>query len=463
MVFNFLRSLKKDFVHTLQLSFPIMLGQVGSVLMGITDTLMLGNVGKEAVAASGVANQIYFLFTVLGMGTIAAMAPMIATSKGAQNDKECGEILRTGIELGFLISVVLCLIMILIGENFEWFQQPAAITALVKPYLRILTISTIPFMLFLALKQFSDGLSLTKPAMVITLIAVIINIALNWLLIYGNWSLPALDIKGAAIATLISRILMALMLVVYVFRHKAYSAFMPPLISTFNTLPLIVKILKVGLPGGLQLFFEVGAFAGAALLVGWIGTDELAAHQIVLGLAALTYMMSAGISVSGSIRVGHAFGEGNKAMIKQMGSSALFLVAIFMLFSCLIFIFLNEELIGLFIHDEKVVYTAASVLIIAGLFQFSDGLQVVALGILRGIEDVNVPTIITLLAYWAIGLPVGYLLGFVLDMGIRGVWFGLLAGLTTSAVLLTFRFYILVNKGKTKVYEATKLVKQQGR
>ncbi|MDF2456268.1 MAG: hypothetical protein K0R51_2261 [Cytophagaceae bacterium] len=462
MVFTFFRSIKKDFIHTLQLSFPIMLGQVGSVLMGITDTLMLGNVGKEAVAASGVANQIYFLFTVLGMGTIAAMAPMIATSKGAQNDKECGEILRTGIELGFLISIVICLIMFFIGENFEWFQQPAAITALVKPYLRILTISTIPFMLFLALKQFSDGLSLTKPAMVITLIAVLINVALNWLLIYGNLSLPALGIKGAAIATLISRILMALMIVSYVFRNKSYRAFMPPLISTFNTFPLIVKILKVGLPGGLQLFFEVGAFAGAALLVGWIGTDELAAHQIVLGLAALTYMMSAGVSVSGSIRVGQAFGEGDKAKIKQMGASALFLVGVFMLFSCLLFIFFNEELVRLFIHDDGVVYTAASVLIIAGLFQFSDGIQVVALGILRGIEDVNVPTVITLLAYWVIGLPIGYVLGFIFHLGIRGIWIGLLAGLTTSAILLTFRFYILVNKGKTKVYEATKLVKQDG-
>lgn len=438
-----------------------MLGQVGSVLMGITDTLMLGNVSKEAVAASGVANQIYFLFTVLGMGTIAAMAPMIATSKGAQNDKECGEILRTGIELGFLISAVICLMMFLIGENFEWFQQPPAITALVKPYLRILTISTVPFMLFLALKQFSDGLSLTKPAMVITLIAVLINVGLNWLLIYGHLSLPALGIKGAAIATLISRILMALMLVIYVFRNSQYTSYMPPLISTFNTFPLIVKILKVGLPGGLQLFFEVGAFAGAALLVGWIGTDELAAHQIVLGLAALTYMMSAGISVSGSIRVGHAFGEGDRAKIKQMGASALFLVGIFMLFTCLLFIVFNEELVRLFIHDDGVVYTAASILVIAGLFQFSDGIQVVALGILRGIEDVNVPTIITLLAYWVIGLPIGYLLGFVFDLGIQGIWIGLLAGLTTSAVLLTFRFYILVNRGKTKAYEATKLVKQE--
>jgi MATE family multidrug resistance protein len=460
MLSDFFKSIRKDFIHTLQLSFPIILGQVGSVLMGISDTLMLGNISKEAVAASGIGNQIYFLFTVLGMGTIAAMAPMIATSKGAKNDKECGEILRTGIELGFLISIVICSIMFVISENFQWFHQPPAITTLVQSYLRILTVSTIPFMLFLALKQFSDGLSFTKPAMVITLIAVLLNIGLNWILIYGHFSFPAMGIKGAAISTLVSRIMMALMMVVYVFRQKSYTSFLPPLISTFNTFPLIVKILKVGLPGGLQLFFEVGAFAGAAILVGWIGTDELAAHQIVLGLAALTYMMSAGISVSGSIRVGNAFGQGDKMKIKQTGLSAIFLVGIFMLCSCLIFIIYNEELVLLFIKDHSVVYTAASVLMIAGLFQFSDGVQVVALGILRGIEDVNIPTVITLLAYWIVGLPVGYILGFVFNLGIQGIWIGLLIGLTTSAILLTSRFYILVNKDRTKTYQATKLVKQ---
>ena len=434
-----------------------MLGQVGSVLMGITDTLMLGHVGKLEVAASGVANQIYFLFTVIGMGIIAAMAPMIAVSKGAKNKTECGEILRTGIELGFIISIVLAGTMFVIAENFHLFNQPPAINGLVKSYLRIVTVSTIPLMMFLALKQYSDGLSLTKPAMIITLIGVLINVFFNWILIYGKFTFPAMGITGSAIATLMARIIMALMLVVYIFRSKKYSEFMPPLISTFNTRPVILKILKVGLPGGMQLFFEVGAFAGAALLVGLIGTNELAAHQIVLGLAAMTYMMSAGISVSGSIRVGTAFGEGNNSKIKAMGTSAIMVVTSFMLITCMVFIVFNQEFARLFINDEGVVYTAASVLIIAGLFQLSDGIQVVSLGILRGIEDVNIPTGITLVAYWIIGLPVGYLLGFVFELGIQGIWLGLLAGLTSSAILLLTRFYILVNKGKTKSYKATDL------
>ncbi len=457
MTITFFKSIKSDFIDTLKLSFPIMLGQVGSVLMGITDTLMLGQVGKLEVAASGVANQIYFLFTVIGMGTIAAMAPMIATSKGAKNKAECGEILRTGIELGFIISAVLCVIMFFIAEHFYLFNQPPAINNLVKVYLRITTVSTIPLMMFLALKQFSDGLSLTKPAMIITIVGVIINVFLNWVFIYGKLTFPAMGIAGSAIGTLLSRIIMALMLVLYIFRSSKYIHFMPPLISTFNTRPVILKILKVGLPSGMQLFFEVGAFAGAALLVGLIGTNELAAHQIVLGLAALTYMMSAGISVSGSIRVGSAFGEGDKDKIKRMGSSAIMVVTSFMLISCMLFVVFNNELVSLFISDTGVVYTAASVLIIAGLFQLSDGVQVVTLGMLRGIEDVNIPTAITLLAYWIIGLPIGYLLGFVLNLGIQGIWLGLLSGLTTSAILLTSRFYILVNKGKTKKYKATEL------
>src|SRR6478609_8967626 len=207
---------------TIQLSLPIILGQLGSVMMGLTDTIMLGAVGKNEVAAIGVANQVYFLFTVLGMGTLGALAPMVASSKGASNKNECGEFLRSGIEMGFLISVVLCIVMSMIGENFQIFGQPAHITDMVREYLRILNISTIPLMLFLAVKQYSDGLSLAKPAMVITLAAVLLNVFFNWVLIYGHLTFPALGIKGAAIGTLLARFAMALMLVFYVFRSKIY-------------------------------------------------------------------------------------------------------------------------------------------------------------------------------------------------------------------------------------------------
>jgi len=313
-------------------------------------------------------------------------------------------------------------------------------------------------MLFLAVKQYSDGLSLTKPAMIITLIAVLLNILFNWVLIYGHLTFPALGIKGAAIGTLLARFAMALMLVFYVFRSKIYREYLPPLISSFNTRPVIVKLLKMGLPGGFQLFFEVGAFAGAAVFVGWLGSSELAAHQIVLGVAALTYMVAAGLSVAGSIEVGTAFGKNNKSLILQLGTSALTVVSVFMLLSCTVFIFLNEEIVRLFIQDAGVVYTASSILLIAGLFQLGDGIQVVSLGILRGIHDVNIPTAITLVAYWVIALPVGYILAFHYNMGIMGVWLGLLIGLTISAILLSSRFYMLVLRGKTKSYVAAEII-----
>jgi MATE family multidrug resistance protein len=314
-------------------------------------------------------------------------------------------------------------------------------------------------MLFLALKQFSDGLAFGKPAMIITIIAVFINIFLNWIFIYGNFSFPPMAANGAAIATLISRIMMALMLVVYIFRSNLYKTFLPPLISTFNTKPVLIKMFTVGFPGGLQLFFEVGAFAGAAVFVGWLGTSELAAHQIALGLAALTYMVAAGVSVSGSIKVANAFGAANKNEIIVNGIIAMTAVALFMVLTGSCFFLFNEDLVRIFIKDANVVHIGASILLIAAIFQLSDGIQVVALGILRGIEDVNKPTIITLVAYWGIALPVGYILGFVFDLGVMGIWWGLLAGLTTSAIMLSARFYILTTRGKTKMYTATKLDK----
>jgi MATE family multidrug resistance protein len=355
--------------------------------------------------------------------------------------------------------MVLCLVLFLIGENFWIFHQPPQVTELAKGYIRILTVSTIPLMLFLAIKQFSDGLSVTVPAMVITFGGVLVNIFFNWVFIYGNLTFPAMGVNGSAIATLLARSAMALLLIIYVFRSKMLKEYLPPLISTFNTWPVLLKIVRVGFPSGLQLFFEVGAYTGAGLFVGWLGTNELAANQIVLCLAAITYMAASGLSVAGSIRVGNAFGGGDKEGVLRAGTVSLILTAIFMMASCFSFIFLNRELVYAFSQDENVISIAATILVVAGFFQLSDGLQAVGLGILRGVEDVNVPTIITLVAYWGIALPVGYVLGFVFDFGIQGVWMGLLVGLTISALWLNGRFFRLVITGKTKEYVATRLEK----
>lgn len=431
--------------------------------MGLSNTYMVSRVESMdrtvALGATSITGQIYFLFVVIGMGTLAATAPMIATSKGANNKSECGEILRTGIELSFLISLALCIILFSISENFWIFHQPEEVAVVAKSYMRILTVSTIPLMLFLAVKQFCDGLGLTIPAMTITFVGVFANIFFNWIFIYGNLTFPAMGVEGSAIATLLARTIMALSLIVYVFKSKSIADYLPPLISTFNTWPVLVKIFKVGFPSGLQLFFEMGAYTGAGLLIGLLGPKELAANGIVLTWAALTYMMASGLSVSGSIRVGNAFGQNDRQGILRAGGTALGLVFLLMLFTCGAFIYYKEELVGVFSNDIEVIALGSTIMIIAGLFQMSDGTQAVALGILRGIEDVNVPTFITLIAYWVIGLPVGYILGLQFDLGIQGVWIGLLLGLSISSIWLNGRFYSIVLSGKFKSYTATKLEK----
>jgi MATE family multidrug resistance protein len=455
------KSVKADIIELLKISVPVILGQMSIVLMGITDMVMLGDVGKTEVAAVGLANQIYFLFMVMGSGTLAVITPMIASSKGAQNKLECGEILRTGIELSFIISIALSVFLILIGENFYIFRQPEEIEDVSKIYLRILTLSTVPLMLFFALKQYTDGLSMTKPPMVITIIAVLLKAFLNWIFIYGQFSFPPMDAKGAALATLICRIFMALALVVYIFNNKKYEKFLPHLISRFNTFPLIVKILRIGIPGGFQMFFEMGAFAATAVFVGWIGTNELAAHQIALALAALTYTCSVGLSLTGTIKVAHAFGEGDNKGIIKWSKISLFAILIFM-FMCFVLISIfRENFAAFFIDESSVIKIASSVLLLAGLFQISDGLQLLGLSMLRSVNDVNLPTVITLFSYWALGLPASYLIGIYAGYGLMGIWVGLFLGITVSAILLFIRFYFLLNNGKLQKYSAINFEPEQ--
>jgi MATE family multidrug resistance protein len=255
--------------------------------------------------------------------------------------------------------------------------------------------------------------------------------------------MPAWGLNGAGFATLLVRVFMAVSMFLYIFQAPVFRAFVlrPP--HTYSYLPLMKKVLKLGLPGGFQLFFEVGAFSGAAIIAGWLGTVPLAAHQIAINLASITYMVAAGIAAAGGIRVGQAFGMGSQPKIIRAGTVSLTLAIVFMSITCILFLTMNHFLVRLYIQDIEVVGIATSLLIIGGFFQLSDGIQVVSLGILRGIEDVNIPTVIALIAYWVIGLPVGYVLAFTFGMNVQGIWIGLLAGLTVSAVWLTLRFYKL--------------------
>jgi len=276
--------------------------------------------------------------------------------------------------------------------------------------------------------------------MIIAILANLINAFANWVLIYGKLGFPALELDGAGWATFSSRVFMAVAIMTFVMKNKLFKQYDVSFHFRNINLPIVKKILSLGLPSGTQYFFEVGAFSLAVVMVGWLGTKQLAAHQIAINLASISFMVVLGISVAGSIRVGNAVGMKNITETRRAGFTASFLGASVMFCAGLIFILFRNYLPTLYVGDAVVISYASSLLIIAALFQLSDGVQAVGIGILRGLTDVKIPTAITFIAYWIVGLPVGYLLGFTLELGVQGVWIGLLLGLTTSAILLTLRF-----------------------
>jgi MATE family multidrug resistance protein len=284
--------------------------------------------------------------------------------------------------------------------------------------------------------------------MVITLLANIINVFGNWVLIYGNLGMPAFYLSGAGWATFSTRVLMALSFVIYVQMSVRYKPFDPTLHYNSINISMIKKILNIGIPGGLQYFFEVSAFVGSAIIIGWLGTNELAAHQIAINLASLSFMVALGISAAATIRVGNAVGRDDQPGAKKVGITAFILAAICMGTFGIVFIVFRWFLPTLYVDNPEVIQIASSLLIIAALFQLSDGTQAVGIGLLRGLADAKVPMFITIIAYWIIGLPGGYLLGFTFGFGVQGIWIALLAALTVSAILLSIRFMI---KSKQKV------------
>lgn len=420
------------------MSWPIIIGQLGIVLMGVADTIMIGKIDATNLAAAGLANAIYYLITILGLGTLMAVSPLIAKAKAENNLEECINYFKAAILVALMLWLFIFLVNILLSNNLGWFKQNEKVIPLAKEFLTLLNYSTLPLLLYLAVKQFSDGLSITTPAAVITAIALGINIFINYLFIYGNWGMPAMGLAGAGWATIIARVFMFLTMLIYVLKHKQYK---PYLVKTTTAIKKqVVEILNIGLPSGFQYFFEVGAFATAAIIIGWIGKNEQAAHTLAINLASLTYMVATGISAGTGIAVGDAYGRKNRNDMLFAGRTGIWLGGIFMFLCALIFTVFNQFIVEISVNDMKVQTITAGLLFIAAMFQLSDGVQAVSLGALRGISDTKLPTIITIIAYWVIGIPVGYYFAFYLNLGLYGIWYGLSIGLTFSAILLSIRF-----------------------
>jgi len=435
-----MQTYKNHLVSTFKLAVPVIIGQLGVIMMGVVDSLMVGELGADYLAAAALANHIVILILIIGLGVSMTVTPLVAISIGAEKHDEAQMLFKQSLVVNSVFGIVMTILIVFGSELIQYLNQPPLVVKYASSYTKILSISIIPWMIYQSYKQFIEGLSITHPPMVVTIIANIVNAFVNWILIFGNLGFPKLELDGAGIATSASRIFMVIVLILYVNGSKRFKEFDVSLIIRKYNSAIIKKILRLGLPSGFQYFFEVGAFSFAVVMVGWLGAKSLAAHQIAMNLASISFMAVTGISAAGGIRVGNAVGKGDLKETRRAGFSTLILGISIMFCAGLVFILLRNYLPKLYIFDHEVIMIASSLLVIASIFQIFDGTQAVGIGILRGLTDVKMPTIITFIAYWVISLPIGYVLGFTFGFGVQGVWVGLLIGLASSAIMLTLRF-----------------------
>ena len=417
-----------------------MMSHLGQVTVQVADNMMVGQLGKEPLAGASFANSIFVIFLVMGLGMSFAITPLTAQADGEKDTTRLTEILKHGFFVNVVYGIALAFVL-WSGRNLLWkFNQPTEVVELAIPYLKIITLSLIPFMAYQALRQFAEGLGYTKQSMYITIIGNLLNILFNYIFIFGKLGIEPMGLYGAGLATFLSRIIMALMMAAFVYYNHRFAAYWNEFEFGNFSRSLSEQILKLGFPMSFQLIFEVSTFSMAAIMIGWMGTGPLAAHQIAINMASITYMVALGISSAATIRVGNQLGQKNYDTMRDAALTCFIMAILFMSFTAVVFILAKNYLPTLYIDDPDVISQAAVLLIVAGLFQLSDGIQVIGLGALRGMSDVKIPTLITLIAYWVIGLPLGYVFGFSLDLGAIGVWYGLLAGLSIAAVLLYIRF-----------------------
>lgn len=436
----------KEFGKNLHIAYPVMLGQLGHVLVGLADNIMVGQLGAAPLAAVSLGNSLVFIALSLGIGFSFAITPLIAEADGAGDIESGKRFFHHGVVMCAINGVFLFILLLLAKPILYYLDQPPEVVELAIPYLEIVAFSMIPLMIFQAFKQFADGLSQTKYAMYATLIANVMNIAFNYVLIYGVWIFPRLEIEGAAVGTLISRFFMLWFLWEILRKRKALKQYFswPPK-ANFK-FPVFKRLFSLGFPTALQMLFEVSIFTATIFLAGTLGTNPQAANQIALNLASMTFMIAVGLGVTATIRVGNQKGRGDFLALRRIAFSNFLLVFLIEAIFAVGFILMKNWLPTLYIDNLEVILLASQLLIIAALFQLSDGLQVVILGALRGLQDVKMPTLICFIAYWIIGFPISFFLGKAQFLGSMGIWLGLFAGLTASALMLYYRFNHLSKK-----------------
>jgi len=445
----------KEFKYNLQLSFPVILGMLGHTFVAFADNIMVGQLGTAELAAVSLGNSFVFIAMSLGIGFSIAITPLVAEADSAGKKADAKSALKHGLILCTVLGFSLFGIILLSKPLMHLMKQPAEVVALAMPYLDLVAFSLVPLIMFQAFKQFSDGLSQTKYPMYATILANVVNIVLNYLLIFGSFGFPKLGIVGAAIGTLISRIIMVVFIWFLLKKKQKFHDY----VTGFNFRKIEKKVMKkiidLGFPSALQMFFEVAIFTGAIWLSGVLGKNAQAANQIALNLSSMTFMVGMGLGVAAIIRVGNQKGLKNFSELRRIAQSLFFLTFLLEIIFAVLFligrhwlptIYLDVDDVANKIDNTEVIFLAAKLLLVAAFFQISDGIQVVVLGALRGLQDVRIPTLITFIAYWLIGFPISFYLGLYTSFESTGIWIGLLVGLSASAIMLYIRFNYLTKK-----------------
>lgn len=423
----------------LTLAVPVIFSQIGQVTVNLVDNIMVGHLGTTELAAASFAINIFHIGMILGLGITMGITPLVGQSMNSKDPRQLGEWLRNGVLVNLAASVILCFVMASLIFFMKHMGQNAEVVQKAIPFYLFHVTSLIPLLLFFSFKQFFEGLGNTKIAMVITIIINLVNIALNYLFIYGKFGFPAMGLSGSGCASLISRLLMPAIFIAIILKKQEFRIYLTEAFHSGLGYKKIKRILSVGLPIGFQMVIEILAFSLGAIMLGWISKASLAGHQIAISMASMTYMISFGLSSGTTIRVSHAIGERNWLELKNSIFASLHLVIGFMSVMGILFIVLRNLLPLLFTSDPEVIRVASALLIVGAFFQIFDGIQVVLLGALRGMADVRTPMFFAFFSYILVSLPISYLLAFSLELGSSGVWIGFVFGLSTAAILFGFR------------------------
>ncbi len=421
------------------MAIPVIFSQIGQVTVNLADNMMVGHVGTTELAAASFAINVFHVGMLFGLGITLGLTPLVGQSFGARNKTNTASWFKNGVLVYFAASIVLSVFMSVLVLFMNRMGQSDEVVQKAIPYYLIQVSSLVPLMLFFSVKQFFEGIGNTKIAMVITIGANLLNVGLNYILIYGKMGFPALGLNGAGYATLVSRIIMPIVFVLIILKQKDFKDYLTEALHSRLEKLKIKRIISFGLPIGLQMVIEILAFSLGAIMLGWISKESLAGHQIAISMAAMTYMISFGLASGTTIRVSHAFGEYDLKEVKHAVYASLHMVIAFMSLMGILFVLLRNQVPLLFTADPAVIKVAAGLLVVGAFFQIFDGIQVILLGALRGIADVRIPMFMAFFSYIVVSLPISYLLAFVFNFGYSGVWIGFVFGLSTAAVLFGLR------------------------